>query len=110
MPINKEITNELSQRLVINVGLTHNGNPFISNIKRNKNKHRNNSALLYRPQGGQDIMSMMGQLLKQKKTEITDKLRREINKVRMLVESPCLYTYGFISYFSNATMSVRLTY
>merc|ERR1712168_1667356 len=34
-----------------------------------------------RPQGGQDIMSMMGQLLKQKKTEITDKLRREINKV-----------------------------
>jgi len=26
-------------------------------------------------------MSMMGQLLKQKKTEITDKLRREINKV-----------------------------
>merc|ERR1712042_76164 len=34
-----------------------------------------------KPQGGQDIMSMMGQLLKQKKTEITDKLRREINKV-----------------------------
>ena len=34
-----------------------------------------------RPQGGQDIMSMMGQLLKPKKTEITDKLRKEINKV-----------------------------
>ena len=34
-----------------------------------------------KPQGGQDIMSMMGQLLKPKKTEITDKLRREINKV-----------------------------
>ncbi|CAG8630489.1 7514_t:CDS:2 [Paraglomus brasilianum] len=33
-----------------------------------------------RPQGGQDIMSMMGQLLKPKKTEITDKLRREVNK------------------------------
>jgi hypothetical protein len=33
-----------------------------------------------RPQGGQDIMSMMGQLMKPKKTEITDKLRREINK------------------------------
>ena len=31
--------------------------------------------------GGQDIMSMMGQLMKPKKTEITDKLRREINKV-----------------------------
>jgi RuvB-like protein 1 (pontin 52) len=34
-----------------------------------------------RPEGGQDIMSMMGQLLKPKKTEITDKLRQEINKV-----------------------------
>ncbi|KAH6572849.1 hypothetical protein BASA50_009523 [Batrachochytrium salamandrivorans] len=34
-----------------------------------------------RPQGGQDIMSVMGQLLKPKKTEITDKLRKEINKV-----------------------------
>merc|ERR1712087_1045496 len=34
-----------------------------------------------RPQGGQDIVSMMGQLMKPKKTEITDKLRREINKV-----------------------------
>ncbi|KAL5258597.1 hypothetical protein ACHWQZ_G009168 [Mnemiopsis leidyi] len=34
-----------------------------------------------RPQGGQDIMSVMGQFMKQKKTEITDKLRKEINKV-----------------------------
>ncbi|KAK7915398.1 hypothetical protein WMY93_011159 [Mugilogobius chulae] len=34
-----------------------------------------------RPQGGQDILSMMGQLMKPKKTEITDKLRAEINKV-----------------------------
>lgn len=34
-----------------------------------------------RPQGGQDVMSMMGQLMKPKKTEITDKLRAEINKV-----------------------------
>jgi len=34
-----------------------------------------------RPQGGQDIMSMMGQLAKPKKTEITEKLRQEINKV-----------------------------
>lgn len=33
------------------------------------------------PQGGQDIMSVMGQLMKPKKTEITDKLRKEINKV-----------------------------
>ena len=34
-----------------------------------------------RPQGGQDVVSMMGQLMKPKKTEITDKLRQEINKV-----------------------------
>ncbi|CAI5969053.1 unnamed protein product [Closterium sp. NIES-65] len=33
------------------------------------------------PQGGQDIMSMMGALLKHKRTEVTDKLRQEINKV-----------------------------
>lgn len=31
--------------------------------------------------GGQDIMSMMGQLQKPKKTEITEKLRTEINRV-----------------------------
>jgi hypothetical protein len=29
----------------------------------------------------QDIMSVMGQMLKPKKTEITDKLRQEINRV-----------------------------
>ena len=34
-----------------------------------------------RPQGGQDVMSIMNSLIKQKKTEITDKLRKEINKV-----------------------------
>lgn len=34
-----------------------------------------------RPQGGQDILSMVGQLMKPRKTEITDKLRCEINKV-----------------------------
>jgi len=34
-----------------------------------------------KPQGGQDLMSMVGQLSKPKKTEITDKLRMEINKV-----------------------------
>ena len=34
-----------------------------------------------KPQGGQDIMSMMGHMLKPKKTEITEKLRLEINKV-----------------------------
>lgn len=34
-----------------------------------------------RPQGGQDLLSMMGQLLKPKKTEITEKLRLEVNRV-----------------------------
>jgi RuvB-like protein 1 (pontin 52) len=34
-----------------------------------------------KPQGGQDFMSLMGQIMKPKKTEITEKLRSEINKV-----------------------------
>merc|ERR1711959_737848 len=34
-----------------------------------------------KPQGGQDIQSILNQLNKQKKTEITDKLRAEVNKV-----------------------------
>jgi len=34
-----------------------------------------------RPQGSQDIMSIVNQLAKPKKTEITEKLRTEINKV-----------------------------
>ncbi|KAJ2661411.1 RuvB ATP-dependent DNA helicase pontin [Coemansia sp. RSA 1200] len=33
-----------------------------------------------RPQGGQDIVSMMSQLMKPRKTEITDKMRTEINR------------------------------
>jgi len=34
-----------------------------------------------RPRGGNDIMSMLGHMMKPKKTEITEKLRTEINKV-----------------------------
>jgi RuvB-like protein 1 (pontin 52) len=34
-----------------------------------------------RPQGGQDFFSLMNQVSRQKKTEITEKLRLEINKV-----------------------------
>jgi len=34
-----------------------------------------------RPQHGQDFVSLMGQIMKPKKTEITNKLRSEINKV-----------------------------
>lgn len=33
------------------------------------------------PAGGSDVMSLMGKLMKPKKTEITDKLRAEINKI-----------------------------
>ena len=40
-----------------------------------------------RPQGGNDVMAMVGQMLKPKKTEITDKLRQEINKVRPLMQA-----------------------
>ena len=32
---------------------------------------------------GQDVMSLMGQMMKQRKTEITEKLRLEINKVNV---------------------------
>lgn len=34
-----------------------------------------------RPQGGQDIMSVMGSLVKSGRTEVTEKLRREVNKI-----------------------------
>jgi RuvB-like protein 1 len=34
-----------------------------------------------RPQGGQDIMSVMGSLVKSGRTEVTEKLRREVNRV-----------------------------
>jgi len=34
-----------------------------------------------RPQGGKDVMSMLGQVMKSRKTEITEKLRVEINKI-----------------------------
>lgn len=34
-----------------------------------------------KPQGGQDLLSMVGQMAKPKKTEVTEKLRSEINRV-----------------------------
>ena len=34
-----------------------------------------------KPQGGQDLLSMVGQLAKPKKTEVIEKLRTEINRV-----------------------------
>lgn len=66
-----------------------------------------------RPQGGQDIMSMMGQLMKPKMTEITDKLRSEINKVVskyidqgvaelvpgvLFIDEVCVITYSIIHF------------
>jgi RuvB-like protein 1 len=42
-----------------------------------------------KPAGGQDIMAVMGQMLKPKKTEITDKLRQEINKVLSCSPAGC---------------------
>ena len=42
-----------------------------------------------RPQGGQDLMSVLGQMMKAKKTEITDKLRQEINKARSRTFARC---------------------
>ena len=34
-----------------------------------------------KPQGGQDMVTVMGQMMKPRKTEITEKLRSEVNKV-----------------------------
>jgi RuvB-like protein 1 (pontin 52) len=34
-----------------------------------------------RPQGGQDVLSVMGQLVKTQRTEVTEKLRAEVNRV-----------------------------
>lgn len=34
-----------------------------------------------RPQGGSDVLSLVGQMMKPRKTEVTEKLRREINKL-----------------------------
>jgi RuvB-like protein 1 (pontin 52) len=71
-----------------------------------------------RPQGGQDVMSMMGQLMKPKKTEITDKLRQEINKVVnryidqgvaelvpgvLFIDEVCLLPLAFSLNLSNKT-------
>lgn len=70
-----------------------------------------------RPQGGQDIMSMMGQLMKPKMTEITDKLRSEINKVVskyidqgvaelvpgvLFIDEVCLFVCLFVCFFLMA--------
>lgn len=34
-----------------------------------------------RPQGGQDIMSVMGSLVRSGRTDVTDRLRREVDRV-----------------------------
>ena len=66
-----------------------------------------------RPQGGQDVMSMMGQLMKPRKTEITEKLRAEINKVvnRYIDQGVAELVPGvlFIDEVSEATQRVAST-
>lgn len=52
-----------------------------------------------RPQGGQDILSLMGQMMKPRKTEITDKLRQEINKVLSEVLTYTRFSFHFILVF-----------
>ncbi|RVW38826.1 RuvB-like protein 1 [Vitis vinifera] len=49
-----------------------------------------------RPQGGQDILSLMGQMMKPRKTEITDKLRQEINKVSFSGWEILTYIFSFL--------------
>lgn len=56
-----------------------------------------------KPQGGQDIVSIMGQLSKPKKTEITDKLRQEINKVGSHVSQGVLSAADFASKAVSST-------
>ena len=63
-----------------------------------------------KPQGGQDIVSIMGQLSKPKKTEITDKLRQEINKVGSHVLQGGLLGTDFAAKAVSLTaMPARLT-
>ena len=48
---------------------------------RRKKLYKMSHSANAKPQGGQDLMAMVGSLAKPKKTEITEKLRTEINKV-----------------------------
>lgn len=60
-----------------------------------------------RPQGGQDILSMMGQLMKPKKTEITG--RRCMNFVLQLsviiIQFPTMGSiYGYFSHYCKCSV------
>lgn len=52
------------------------------------------------PRGGQDLVSIMNQFNKIRKTEITDKLRQEIDKVvsRYLNQGICELQSGLLFY------------
>jgi len=58
-----------------------------------------------KPQGGHDIVSMMGTMMKPKKTEITEKLRLEINKVRT---HACTHTFALSLAASTDVSLARL--
>eukprot|EP00708_Paratrimastix_pyriformis_P002628 GAFH01001379.1.p2 GENE.GAFH01001379.1~~GAFH01001379.1.p2 ORF type:complete len:456 (+),score=186.59 GAFH01001379.1:168-1370(+) len=57
-------------------GDVHKKKEIVQDVTLNDLDHAN-----ARPQGGQDVMSMLSAMAKPRKTEITDKLRTEINKV-----------------------------
>ncbi|KAJ2999034.1 RuvB-like protein 1 [Globomyces sp. JEL0801] len=61
-----------------------------------------------KPSGGNDVMSLMGQLMKPKKTEVTDKLRKEINKVvnKYIEQGTAELVPGVL--FIDEVMSIRL--
>ena len=46
-----------------------------------------------KPQGGSDVMSLMNSLMKTRKTEITEKLRAEINKVILIFFESINFNY-----------------
>ena len=54
-------------------------------------------------QGGQDIMSVMGSLLKSGRTEVTEKLRREVNTARLSRDTSSSVSQGWCpeSYLST---------
>jgi len=57
-------------------GEVHKKKEIVQDVTLNDLDHAN-----AKPQGGQDVMSMLSAMAKPRRTEITDKLRQEINKV-----------------------------
>ena len=63
-----------------------------------------------KPEGGQDIMSVMGKMMKPKKTEITEKLRKEINKVLLSpISAELLIAHGRVMHRLPAAPDIAAT-